>query len=57
MGDKDELYDMANDPWELHNVIDDPRYNNELADMRLRLADWSIQTEDSKPVPLPHAVD
>jgi hypothetical protein len=23
--------------------------------MRLRLADWSIQTEDARPVPLPEA--
>ncbi len=55
MGDKDELYDMVNDPWELHNVVDDLQHRQILADLRLRLADWSIQTEDSKPVPLPQA--
>ena len=26
-----------------------------LADMRLRLADWSISTEDGRPVPLPES--
>ena len=54
MGDKDELYDLVNDPWELHNVIDNPSHANVLADLRLKLADWSIDTEDAKPVPLPN---
>jgi choline-sulfatase len=53
MGDKDELYDLANDPWELHNVIDDPQHRDVIADMRLKLADWMIATEDSRPVPRP----
>jgi arylsulfatase A-like enzyme len=53
MGDLDELYDLIHDPWELHNIAADPTYAATLADMRLRLADWSIQTEDSPPVPLP----
>jgi arylsulfatase A-like enzyme len=53
MGDKDELYDLVNDPWELYNVVDNPDYCEVLADLRLKLADWSINTEDSKPVPLP----
>ena len=53
MGDRDELYDLENDPWELENVVDDPAHREVLADLRLRLADWSVQTEDAKPVPLP----
>ena len=53
MGDKDELYDLVNDPGELQNVVDDPQHKGALAEMRLRLADWSIQTEDAKPAPLP----
>lgn len=53
LGDRDELYDLANDPWELRNAIDDPAHSAVLADLRLRLADWSIATEDSPPVPLP----
>ena len=53
MGDKDELYDLVNDPWELYNVVDDPAHRDVLMDMRLRLADWSIMTEDARPVPLP----
>jgi arylsulfatase A-like enzyme len=53
MGDLDELYDLVNDPWELTNVAADPIHVAILAEMRLRLADWSIRTEDSPPVPLP----
>ena len=53
MGDRDELYDLANDPWELQNVVNVPAHADVLAEMRLRLADWSITTEDSPPVPLP----
>ncbi|MBC8236036.1 sulfatase-like hydrolase/transferase, partial [bacterium] len=50
MGDRDELYDLVNDPWELENVVDNSVYREVLADMQLRLADWSIKTEDAKPV-------
>jgi arylsulfatase A-like enzyme len=53
MGDRDELYDLRRDPGELVNVVDESRHARVLADMRLRLADWSIRTEDSRPVPLP----
>jgi len=53
MGDNDELYDLVNDPWELYNVVADNTHADILADLRLKLADWSIETEDAKPVPLP----
>ncbi len=53
MGYLDELYDLVADPWELRNVAADPANAHVLADLRLRLADWSINTEDSPPVPLP----
>jgi len=53
MGDADELYDLVNDPWELINVIGDPGHRDVIADMQRRLADWSIMTEDARPVPLP----
>ncbi|MEM7132173.1 MAG: recombinase family protein [Chloroflexota bacterium] len=53
MGDLDELYDMINDPWELTNIASDPANQGVIAEMRLRLADWMIETEDAVPVPLP----
>ena len=53
LGDQDELYDLVNDPWELENVILDPSHCDVVADMQRRLLDWSIQTEDARPVPLP----
>jgi arylsulfatase A-like enzyme len=53
MGDLDELYDLVNDPWELHNLAAEPAHRDVLAELRLQLADWSIQTEDARPVPLP----
>jgi arylsulfatase A-like enzyme len=35
--ERDELYDIAEDPWELTNVIDEPSYANVAADMRRQL--------------------
>ena len=53
LGDQDELYDLVNDPWELVNVVNEPQHAQVLAELRLRLADWAIATEDGQPVPLP----
>ena len=55
MGDLDELYDLDADPWELTNVAADVKHQDVLNELRLRLADWAIATEDSPPVPLPPA--
>ncbi len=53
MGDLDELYDLQNDPWELTNVADEAGRRDLVAELARRLGDWSIMTEDAKPVPLP----
>ncbi len=53
MGDLDELYDLARDPWELTNVAHDQSCRAIVAEMRERMMDWSIMTEDATPVPLP----
>jgi arylsulfatase A-like enzyme len=53
LGDRDELYDLDGDPGELENVVDDPQNRDVVAEMRLLLADWSVVTEDARPVPLP----
>tara|TARA_Y100000588_G_C13529844_1_gene617260 strand:- start:263 stop:424 length:162 start_codon:yes stop_codon:yes gene_type:complete len=42
-------------PGELKNVVDEEKNRDVLAQMRLYLADWSIGTEGSPPVPLPEA--
>ncbi len=51
MGDKDELYNLESDPWELKNVIDNKENREIVAEMRLMLLEWSIKTEDTHPVP------
>lgn len=42
----DELYDLAADPWETVNRIDDPAYAEAAADMRARLYGWMLETRD-----------
>jgi choline-sulfatase len=53
MGDLDELYDLQRDPWELSNVAADASNREVLHALRLCMLDWSIRTEDARPVPLP----
>ena len=36
----DELYDLACDPGEEHNLIYDPAYRPRVAELRARLFDW-----------------
>ena len=43
---KEELYDLAKDPNELHNVAGDPAYAKVLADLRGQLAAWRKKTND-----------
>jgi arylsulfatase A-like enzyme len=53
MGDLDELYDLDRDPWELENVVDRAEHRTRVAELKSKLLDWSIMTEDARPVPLP----
>ena len=53
MGDQDELYDLRHDPWELENVVYEGANWDVVHEMRLRLADWSIGTEDARAVAMP----
>jgi arylsulfatase A-like enzyme len=55
LGDLDELYDLAADPWELTNVAAQPEHQATVCELRGLLADWMIRTEDARPVPLPAA--
>ena len=38
---REELYDLVNDPDELHNLADDPRYSQRLQAMRTRFNEWN----------------
>ena len=41
-----ELYDLKNDPWEFHNIADDPRYKEQLIRLKKRLTEWQDDTND-----------
>ena len=42
----EELYDLGKDPYELHNVINDPTYRTHVADLQTRLSHWMKQQAD-----------
>jgi arylsulfatase A-like enzyme len=41
-----ELYNLRDDPYELHNLYDDPACARAKAEMKSRLADWLVESED-----------
>ncbi len=43
---RDELYDLAKDPAEMHNVIDDAEYADVVEDLQLRLWNWMQEKQD-----------
>ena len=54
----DEFYDLQNDPGELNNVANDPKYKTELLHLQELLSRWMIATHDFLPPPIqPPAVD
>ena len=42
----EELYDLKSDPKELHNIIDEPKYQDIAKSLQSRLTDWLEQTND-----------
>lgn len=44
--DREMLYDLIFDPYETHNLIDDPELKDVVAEMRQRLEDWMRATND-----------
>ena len=44
--DRDELYDMETDPFEMYNRISDPEVREALAQMKGRLLGWNDATKD-----------
>lgn len=42
----EELYDVVNDPDATNNLIDDPRYQKELAQLQNELRNWMVEKKD-----------
>ena len=47
----EELYDTENDPWEIHNLVGDPAYNDVLERMRKANQDWVTEIFDTGIIP------
>ena len=50
-GEPGELYDLKTDPGEQNNLFGLAEYSEIITEMRLRLLDWLLKTEDQKPSP------
>jgi arylsulfatase A-like enzyme len=46
-GDVDELYDLASDPYEMDNKIEQEAYQSIVQEMRQALYDWMIENNDN----------
>jgi len=46
-GMKEELYDLKNDPQELVNLIDDPKYSDKITGLKERILYWYLKTSDN----------
>jgi hypothetical protein len=53
---REELYDLANDRWEIRNLAGDPAYKDTLLEMRRRLDSWIGETGDKGQTPEPEAI-
>lgn len=42
----EELFDLENDPEEIHNLVDDERYMDVLSEMREKTEEWQYVTDD-----------
>ncbi|MAG37655.1 MAG: hypothetical protein CL878_15580 [Dehalococcoidia bacterium] len=51
--DHGELYDLANDPYELQNRYDDPAHAGRVRDLAERLVAWQQRTDDTAPLRMP----
>jgi arylsulfatase A-like enzyme len=48
---KEELYDCNGDPYEVHNLADNPNYAEKLKELRGELDKWIKQTHDMGAIP------
>ena len=47
----EELFDCISDPYNLHNLADDPSFTNKLEELRRAHAQWSDDTKDTGLIP------
>jgi len=47
----EEFYDLANDPYEVHNIIDNPKYFKRINDFRAALENWQKEINDQGFIP------
>lgn len=48
---KEEFYDLQNDPYEVHNLADDPKYSKKIEGYRLALKGWQSEIGDKGFIP------
>lgn len=48
---KEEFYIRADDPYSLHNLIDDPKYKKQIAEMRKAAKKWQKEVKDVGHIP------
>lgn len=53
---EEELYNLSRDPWELNNLADDPAYAQQLAELRCRLSNWVLDSDDRGRFPEPESM-
>ncbi|MFO0959870.1 MAG: sulfatase-like hydrolase/transferase [Isosphaeraceae bacterium] len=53
----EELYDTEDDPWQVHNRIDDPALRSVAERLRREYRDWTLRTRDVHLLPEPMLAD
>ena len=48
---REELYDLENDPYEVHNLAENPNYEKHLSKYRKALANWQLEIGDKGFIP------
>ncbi|MCX8496759.1 MAG: sulfatase [Akkermansiaceae bacterium] len=51
----EELYDLESDPWEVHNLANNPAHIKMLQELRAKLNQWMEQTNDQGRTPEPES--
>jgi len=49
--DKEELYDVEDDPWELHSLAKDPNFADKLTELRGAFQEWTKRVGDTGAIP------